>query len=120
MSSDINHQDWQPVVFKKKVDKTVTNKNLRNGSFDTRKKQNPNLQKFAKIDAETETFKVKKVSKKVGQEIQKGRLAKKLNQKQLAQAINVTPKVINEFESGKAQPNEAVKRKIANYLKIKI
>ena len=46
--------------------------------------------------------------------------AKKLNQKQLAAAVNVTPKVINEFESGKAQPNEAVKRKIANYLKIKI
>ena len=116
----MDHQDWEPVVFKKQLPKTVTNNEMRNGNFRVRLKQNESSQKMHKIENETENFTVKKISKKVSQEIQKGRLAKKLSQKQLAQAVNVTPKVINEMESGKAQPNEAVKRKIARYLNIKI
>ena len=120
MSNQIDHQQWEPVIFKKKASTTVTKKELRNGKFEVRKKLDEKTQKLNKIDNETETFKLKKISKKVSQEIQKGRLAKKLNQKQLAAAVNVTPKVINEFESGKAQPNEAIKRKIAKYLGIKI
>ena len=116
----MNHQDWNPIVFKKQPSRTLTNNDIRNGNFKIRTKQNESSQRINKIDNETEIFKLKKISKKVSQEIQKGRLAKKLSQKQLAQAVNVTPKVINEMESGKSQPNEAVKRKIARYLNIKI
>ena len=104
----------------KKPEKSISNNTLRSGGFATRTKHNPNAQHLTKIAGETETFKIKKVSSSIGKEIQKGRLAKKMTQKQLAQAINVVPKVINEFESGKAVKNEGVKRKIANYLKIKI
>ena len=78
------------------------------------------MDQLNKIDNETEVFKIKTISSKIGKEIQKGRLAKKINQKQLAQAVNVAPKVINQMESGKAQPNEIIKRKIAKYLNIKI
>jgi putative transcription factor len=120
MSQNIHHQDWTTVILTKKPEKSVSNNTLRSGSFGTRTKQNPDAQRLSKIEGETETFKVVKVSSSTGKEIQKGRLAKKMTQKQLAQAINVAPKVINEFESGKAVKNEAVKRKIANYLKIKI
>jgi ribosome-binding protein aMBF1 (putative translation factor) len=120
MFSNTNQQDWEPVIFKKKIGSTVTSNNLRDGAFAARDKQNPTSQKLAKIEKETETFKIKKISSKVSKEIQKGRLAKKLNQKQLANAVHVTPKVIAEFESGKGQPNEAIKRKIANYLNISI
>jgi len=116
----MHHQDWEPVILQKKQSKTVTSNEMRNGNFKVRTKQNESAQKMHKIDNETENFTIKKISKKVSQEIQKGRLAKKLSQKQLAQAVNVTPKVINEMESGKSQPNEAVKRKIARYLNIKI
>ena len=116
----MNHQDWTPVILTKKPEKNISNNTLRSGNFATRTKHNPNAQHLTKIAEETETFKIKKVSSSMGKEIQKGRLAKKMTQKQLAQAINVTPKVISDFESGKAVKNEAVKRKIANYLKIKI
>ena len=116
----MNHQDWTPVILTKKPEKNISNNTLRSGSFVTRTKHNPNAQRLTKIEGETETLKIKTVSSSIEKEIQKGRLAKKMTQKQLAQAINVTPKVINEFESGKAVKNESVKRKIANYLKIKI
>ena len=116
----LDHQEWEPVVFKKKQSKTLTNKEIREGKFHTRKKIDENAQKMNKIDNETETFKLKKISKNVSKEIQKARLAKKITQKQLAQAVNVAPKIINEMESGKSQPNEIVKRKIARYLNIKI
>ena len=114
------HQDWEPVILQKKQSKTLTNNDMRNGAFQVRTKKNEAAQKLHKIDSETENFAVKKISSKVSKEIQKGRLAKKLSQKQLANAVNVTPKVINEMESGKSQPNDAVKRKIARYLNIKI
>ena len=120
MFANTNQQDWETVTFKKKIDKTVTNKTLRDGKFVVRGKQDPTSQKLSKIDRETETFKVKKITSKISKEIQRGRLAKKMNQKQLAQAVNVTPKVISDFESGKALPNEGIKRKIANYLNISI
>ena len=120
LPQNMNHQDWTPVILTKKPEKSISNNTLRSGGFATRTKHNPNAQHLTKIAGETETFKIKKVSSSIGKEIQKGRLAKKMTQKQLAQAINVVPKVINEFESGKAVKNEGVKRKIANYLKIKI
>jgi putative transcription factor len=44
--------------------------------------------------------------------LQKARLAKKMNQKQLAQMINEKPQVVNEYESGKAIPNGAVINKL--------
>jgi putative transcription factor len=114
----MHHQDWEPVILQKKQSKTLTNNDMRNGKFQVRTKKSESAQKMNKIDNETEKFTIKKISKKVSQEIQKGRLAKKLTQKQLANAINVSPKVITEMESGKAQPNEAVKRKIARVLNI--
>jgi putative transcription factor len=116
----LEHQDWEPVILKKKHNKTFTNNDMRIGKFQVRTKKSESAQKMHQIDNETETFKVKKISTKVSKEIQKGRLAKKLSQKQLAQAVNVTSKVINEMESGKSLPNEAIKCKIARVLNIKI
>ena len=87
------------------------------------------------MDAETEHFKHDKVDKAFSKALQQARLAKKMNQKQLAtvctrllllcsyaptdtpdapdcphivQAINEKPQVINQYESGKAIPNGAV------------
>mgnify|MGYP002857075393 CR=1 FL=1 len=38
-----------------------------------------------------------------------GRLAKKLTQAQLAQQINERPQVVQEYESGKAIPNQQIR-----------
>merc|ERR1719263_2157788 len=61
----------------------------------------------AKLDAETEELKHKTVSKDLRLAISKARTAKGLTQKQLATQLNMQPQVINEYESGKAIPNNA-------------
>ena len=57
-----------------------------------------------------------KVSTSVAKDIQKARLAKKMTQAQLAQAINEKAQVINEYESGKAIPNNTILGKIERAL----
>merc|ERR1712146_59090 len=52
--------------------------------------------------------------------IQKARTAKGLSQKQLAQQLNMQPQVINEYESGKAIPNNAIIAKIERALGAKL
>merc|ERR1712127_186669 len=74
----------------------------------------------AKLDDETENFTIKKVSKSMGGWIAKGRQAKDMKQKELAAKICEKPQVINEYESGKAQPNTQIINKIQKALGIYI
>ena len=74
----------------------------------------------AKMDAETEHFKHDKVDKAFSKALQQARLAKKMNQKQLATAINEKPQVINQYESGKAIPNGAVVQKLSRALGVRL
>lgn len=60
----------------------------------------------AKLDRETEELKHQTVSLDVGRLIQKGRQEKGWTQKDLATKICEKPQVINEYESGKAVPNQ--------------
>jgi len=73
-----------------------------------------------KLDNETEELKHETVSKELRSALMKGRTAKGLTQKQLAQALNMQPQVINEYESGKAIPNNAVIAKIERQLGCKL
>ena len=81
------HQDWEPVVFRKKVDQK---------SVPTPPKPK---------DENPEVFHQERVSKELAQAIISARTARKLTQKQLAMHVNVQPSVINEIESGKAVYN---------------
>ena len=56
------------------------------------------------------------VSSELKKRIMQGRLAKKMTQAQLAQAINEKPQVIQEYESGKAIPNGAILNKLMRIL----
>ena len=49
-----------------------------------------------------------------------GRREKELTQKELATKINEQPKVIAEYESGKAQPNQQTLAKMERVLGIKL
>lgn len=49
-------------------------------------------------------------------QIQKARIAKGWTQSQLAQAINETPRVIQDYENGKAVPNPQVLNKMSRVL----
>ena len=73
-----------------------------------------------KLEDETEELKHQTVSTDLKQAMIKARNAKGLTQKQLAQQLNMQPQVINEYESGKAIPNNAVIAKIERALGAKL
>ena len=49
-----------------------------------------------------------------------GRLAKKMTQAQLAQQINEKQQIIQEYESGKAIPNQQILSKLERILGVKL
>ena len=49
-----------------------------------------------------------------------GRLAKKMTQAQVAQMINEKPQIIQEYESGKAIPNQQILAKLERILGVKL
>ena len=102
------YQDWKPVVFKKNTKK------------DTPTKKPTFNNKDKKLENETENFKHKTVSLKLKRELQKARLSKKMNQKDLANLLNVSPSIINNYESGKAIPNNQFIAKMEQKLGVKL
>ena len=90
--------------------------------MDTVKKQGAgyNAQRMGKLENETEELSHKRVGDAVKKAIMQGRLAKKLTQAQLAQQINEKPQIIQEYESGKAIPNQQVLSKLERILGVKL
>ena len=89
---------------------------------DTVKKQGAgyNAQRMGKLENETEELSHAKVECEVKKAIMKGRLAKKMTQAQLAQQINEKPQIIQEYESGKAIPNQQILSKLERILGVKL
>jgi len=73
-----------------------------------------------KLENETEELTHKTVNTEVKKAIMQGRLAKKLTQAQLAQQINERPQIIQEYESGKAIPNQQILGKLERVLGVKL
>lgn len=74
----------------------------------------------AKLDRETEELHHNSVGLEVGRLIQKGRQAKEMTQKDLATKICEKIQVVNEYESGKAIPNQQIFAKLERALGIKL
>ncbi|KAI8379372.1 multi protein bridging factor 1-domain-containing protein [Radiomyces spectabilis] len=81
---------------------------------------NTDHRRIAKLDRENDVAPPPKVDVSVGKAIQKGRQDKQLTQKDLAQKINEKPQVVNEYEAGKAVPNQQVLGKMERALGIKL
>ncbi len=123
----MEHQDWDNVVFKKKAPQTVKEAKARGIAVQTQTKQGPlntgNIrgsqdgQRLAKI-ARTEVGSHNKVSAETALAISKGRTAKRLTQKALAQLVNEKPEVIASYEAKKAIPNQQVIIKLERALGI--
>jgi putative transcription factor len=60
------------------------------------------------------------VDRSLSQALIKARVEKKMNQKQLATAINEKPQVVAEYESGKAIPNGQIIGKLERALGCKL
>ncbi|MFS7896264.1 putative transcription factor Lambda-DB family [Helianthus anomalus] len=73
-----------------------------------------------KLDEETENLTHEKVPTELKKAIIQGRTEKKLTQAQLAQLINEKPQIIQEYESGKAIPNQQIITKLERALGVKL
>ena len=107
----LDHQDWKTIVVKKPKE------NVKN----TKKKVNNDSQKKISVEkkAEEGNLEQKKYTLDLRQSIMKGRSAKSLTQKQVAQSINLPLQVISDIESGKGVYNPQHVNKIKRFLKLK-
>ena len=97
----MDHQDWNPVIFKKTEKRTHIDK------------KSKSIKKLE--DDENDDFSHKKVTLELKLAIQQARNARKITQKQLATQMNLPVSIIINYENGKAIPNN---RFIANLEKI--
>lgn len=77
-------------------------------------------QRLAKIDRDNEVAPPAKIDMSVGRAIQKGRQDKGLTQKELASKINEKPNVVNDYEAGRAVPNQQLLGKIERAVGVKL
>ncbi|XP_048430383.1 multiprotein-bridging factor 1a isoform X1 [Pyrus x bretschneideri] len=137
-------QDWEPVVIRKKApnaaakkDEKAVNAARRSGAeIETLKKvallifaatagtnkaaSSSTTLNTRKLDDETENLAHERVPSELKKAIMQARTDKKLTQAQLAQIINEKPQVIQEYESGKAIPNQQVITKLERALGAKL
>ncbi|CAN4102964.1 unnamed protein product [Withania somnifera] len=130
-------QDWEPVVIRKKAptaaarkDEKAVNAARRAGAeIETIRKSVAGTNKAAsssttlntrKLDEDTENLAHQKVPTELKKAIMHARQEKKLTQAQLAQLINEKPQIIQEYESGKAIPNQQIISKLERALGAKL
>uniref|UniRef100_T1J792 HTH cro/C1-type domain-containing protein n=1 Tax=Strigamia maritima TaxID=126957 RepID=T1J792_STRMM len=83
-------------------------------------KQHHTTLNTAKLDRETEELYHDKVTLEVGKMIQQARQAKGWTQKDLATRVNEKPQVINDYEAGRAIPNQQIFSKLERTLAVKL
>ncbi|KAF9614081.1 hypothetical protein IFM89_015080 [Coptis chinensis] len=129
-------QDWEPVVLHKRKPKphilrdpkAVTQAHRLGGTVSTVKKVDAGSNKKTtqpslnqrKLDEAAEPAAIERVKSEVKHAIQKARLDKKLSQAELAKQIYERPSVVQEYESGKAVPNQNVLGKMEKVLGVKL
>ncbi|GIX61942.1 multiprotein bridging factor type 1, putative [Babesia caballi] len=127
-----SHQDWTPVVWAKKENykgpqkEAALNKARRAGEeIATEKKflggQNKSTKAYlptnsAKIENETENFRIERVEFHFRQALQKARQAKGLTQQALARLINEPESTVRDYENGNAAPNGVILQKLSRAL----
>jgi putative transcription factor len=102
----MEHQDFKDVVFKK--------------TQNIQRPPNPEgTAKFHKLNSDEPPV-PEEMKKETCMAIQKARQAKKITQKDLAFLLNLQPKIINDYESGKAIPDCKIIRKMEKVLCVKL
>jgi ribosome-binding protein aMBF1 (putative translation factor) len=106
----MNHQDWNPVIVKEKINKQVNNIQ--------EKTKMSHLNSGVKINIEggEEIVKINKVTKEISNLITSARILKKLTRKQLANNLNLREDIIVDIEIGKAIYDGNTIAKIKKYL----
>lgn len=129
-------RDWEPVVLRKQKPKAselrdpkAVNQALRTGAqVQTVKKSDAGSNRKApatvvnarKLDEAAEPAALDRVPAEVRLAIQKARIEKKMTQSDLAKQMNERIQVVQEYENGKAVPNQAVLAKMEKILGVKL
>jgi ribosome-binding protein aMBF1 (putative translation factor) len=111
MSSPFSHQDWEPVVLKKKP---VQGVGAGGGGAGGGGRRGPI------IPEDGTEMKRKVITVALKTAIMKARVAKQWKQQDLASKLGVPVKTVNEYESGKAIPSNAFIRKMELALGVKL
>jgi len=103
-------QDWDTVILKKNhsTNTPQVNKDSQSDKSISSKEDDNIIEKPLKITTELKLA------------IQKARVSNKLSQKQLASLMCCQPSLINQYESGKAIPNNSFISKLEQKLKTKL
>ena len=83
-------------------------------------KQRSTAKDTAKLDRETEELHHERVTLDFGRTLQQARTSKGMTQKELATRINEKPQVVNDYESGRAIPNQALISKLERAVGVKL
>ena len=129
-------QDWEPVVLRRAKPKAAdlkstkaVNQALRSGApvesvrkaaAGTNKNSSAVAAAARKLDEMTEPAGLERLGAEVRAAIQKARVAKGWSQAELAKRINERAQVVQEYESGKAVPVQAVLAKMERALEVKL
>ncbi|KAL0652937.1 hypothetical protein Bca4012_095628 [Brassica carinata] len=133
-------QDWEPVVIRKRAPNSAAKRDEKTVNAARRSGADINPSDFVvlvnagtnkaassstslntkRLDDDTETLAHERVPTELKKAIMQARGEKKLTQSQLAQLINEKPQVIQEYESGKAIPNQQILSKLERALGAKL
>ena len=117
------HQDLETLhLINKKVAKERALKNLNKtcGIFETKKKNSGDAGAMRKLEEDMDTLKVETVNKSISKVIREQRTKLGLKQKDLANKVNVTPSVIQQYENGSIKSDIKVLIKLERVLKCKL
>ena len=84
------------------------------------KTQIDGVSNLKKVEKEEDTFKHATVSLSMSKRIAQARCEKKMTQKDLANALSLPFKIIQDYEAGKAIPNHIVLNKIEKALGVRV
>jgi len=117
MSDGFDHQDWKEVKFSGAKSSTNENKMIKKqkGGLDSKTR----LENSIDYDEEG-SMAQKKVTMDFRIALQKARLAKKMSQADLAKRCCIPAKRVNEYESGKAVPNQNEINKLRKVLGVNL
>jgi len=120
-----NGQDWGTVSFGSKSSKSGGSTPRAGGGSGTTPRgpgsaATTSGKSAAALEADTENYKHETVSTDLKRALSTARTAKGMTQKQLAQALVMDAKTVQEYEQGKAIPNNAVIAKMEKALGVKL
>ena len=119
MSNNIDESIWNSVTILR--NKNIAKEAKKKGPKETvaKNKGKDSQMKNIKLDNATEADKHKKVSRDLSQKIIKARVEKKWKQKDLANKLNLSVSIVNDYECGKAIVDNKILCKIERVLCIK-